>query len=117
MKPWHEEARKMRSEGSSLQAIADKFGVTNARAWQVCKGIVCPVDHRAMEYQRRIAAGWRFPLSDPHKLKFTADQDAFIRENYGKRSASVIARELGLNSRNCVIGRAYRLGLCRSVSP
>jgi len=41
---------------------------------------------------------------------YPAERDAVIRRDYGNRSASEIAADLGV-TKNAVIGRAHRLGL------
>jgi len=92
--PWHSIARKMRAEGQTLQAIAAVFDVTPNYICRVCRGIVCPIDHRGASAPRRDASA------------------AFVAEHYGKMSASQIGRRLGI-SRNAVIGLAYRMGLSK----
>ncbi len=55
----------------------------------------------------------------PHKgsYKFwSKDEEAFIKEHYkgGQMSAAAIGRELG-RTRDEVIGKAHRMGLCTPV--
>lgn len=44
----HDAARELRARGWRIQAIADQFGVNTRTISVVCKGVVCPVDHRSM---------------------------------------------------------------------
>lgn len=46
---------------------------------------------------------------------WTADEDQYLRDNYGKLSAAECANELTNRNRGMVIGRASRLGLCSNM--
>jgi len=108
---WHQEARKMRSEGSKLSDIGLAFGVTTERARQVCIGVKCPVDHTAY---------WRDPVwraAHRRKPKKRLEREAFLRAHYKQdMTAAEIGEALGI-SRNAVISSANGLGLCTPSIP
>ena len=109
---WHDEARRLRGEGAAMKALAQKFGVSVARIWQVVGTVCCPVDHRRDASRRNIRLALRARASG-RRPSWKADQDAYLRAHYNcDRSAAEIGRDLGV-SRNAVIGRAHRLGLAR----
>lgn len=108
---WHEEARKMRSEGAKLADIGNAFGVTLERARQVCAGVECPVDHTA--YFRD--PEWR--AQHRRKPVRRLEREPFLRAHYKQdMTASEIGRALGI-SRNAVISSANKLGLCTPYTP
>lgn len=47
----HDKARKLREEGLTLQAIADRLGVSAVSVWEACAGIKPPI--LASSYHRR----------------------------------------------------------------
>lgn len=98
MKPtWHEEARRLRSEGAKIKEIARHFGKTEGYVLRVCRGVACPIKHK----------------STGRPVEWTKEGDQFLRDFYnGVLSASHIGKRLGY-SRNAIIGRAHRIGLAR----
>ena len=110
--PWHEEARRLRGEGAAMKTLAQKFGVSVARVWQVAGDVCCPVDHRRDASRKNIRLALRARAGGRRPI-WKADQDAYLKAHYHcDRSAAEIGRDLGV-SRNAVIGRAHRLGLAR----
>jgi hypothetical protein len=108
---WHEEARKMRSEGGKLSDIALALGVSAERVRQVCLDVVCPVDHKAFFRDPE----WRAQHSQKPERRM--EREAFIRAHYkNDLSATEIGYRLGI-SRNAVIGSARDLGLCTPSIP
>lgn len=115
MMEWHQEARRLRSEGWKLVDIGDRFGVSRERVRQVSVGIVCPINHRQAERERRALLWkdreWRksnlgkrsAPKRDKHK-------DYIIAHYKKDMSASEISKQLGM-TRNSVISFARYLGL------
>lgn len=55
-----------------------------------------------------------FPLPN---YPYTEEQDAFLRENWGKMPARQIGQAIGNRTKNSVIGRAGRLGLPKIQNP
>ena len=50
-------------------------------------------------------------------MKWTADQEAVVRDLYAKHTAQEIADQLGDNISRCaVLGKAFRLGLCSGTT-
>lgn len=103
---WHEEARKMRSEGAKLSDIGAKFGVSGERVRQVCLGIECPIDHTAFFRDPEWRAAHR------RKPERRMEREEFLRAHYNKdMTAAEIGAHLGI-TRNAVISSANGLGLC-----
>jgi hypothetical protein len=52
MKPWVDEARRLRAAGDSLVDISRKVGKSLGRVQKACRGVECPVDHRHYAMRR-----------------------------------------------------------------